>query len=342
MSRIDGLTPSLIEVFEARIPPGEEVLEVVKGKGGDSGLVVTDVHVYLRHRRGFRQTLDLSVWPREAVVATNLTLGTLTLQARESDGRVAVCVLTPATGDDVRVAVDRACRILAGNSADPEMASVPLPIGFAPAMPPGEEVTAFVAGRNGTGLAFTLEAIYGRVQTGLLGPIVDHRWPVWAVAEVRGSPAIDIVVRDVDVFGRPPKRFVVHAQDAMLAKETVRLAWERVLAVLGQPGADRTVEAELTDVSEGWSVPTLVRRYVDTTAGHERLHKETVVFGRHGYQLVVQSAEKGKLKTGQLIATGGIGAGIAYARGKGGIHEVGVINATFMRGTPDTSPWRLG
>jgi len=65
--------------------------------------------------------------------------------------------------------------------------------------------------------------------------------------------------------------------------------------------------------------------------GQKRLKEETEIMGGHGYVPSLQSDQKGKLRTREVMLTRGLGAALGYARGKGGFHHIGTRMVTFNR-----------
>jgi hypothetical protein len=87
------------------------------------------------------------------------------------------------------------------------------------------------------------------------------------------------------------------------------------------------------------SVPTpapslpvsFVRTYRSDAEGDQALRADADHFGRQGYAITGQWEQTGKLKTKNLLITGGLGAAFGYARGKGGVHEIGTRSVTFTK-----------
>jgi hypothetical protein len=99
-----------------------------------------------------------------------------------------------------------------------------------------------------------------------------------------------------------------------------------------------SLEEELAATSDRWTTPTLIRVYQGDSEGQARFLEEVLLLARHGYAPSTQTDATGKLKTRQLLLTGGIGAVVGYARGKGGVHEIGTTTVVFSKATKELNP----
>ncbi len=180
----------------------------------------------------------------------------------------------------------------------------------------------------------TDHAVYVRSRN--IPSVQVQRWPLWAIVELHflgalGMRVLTMSVRDPEVVGWPPVKVTLYSGKVADLKECLALASTYIREVIGEPESEQAIGVEMADVTGDWEAPVVLRRYAANDLGHARLRRETLTLGRHGYAPGAQVSETGRLKTGQLLATGGIGAAIGYARGTGGLHEIGTLSVTFVK-----------
>jgi hypothetical protein len=334
VSQLSSLEPSVAALLERALLPNEGVEEVVRGQYGQA-LVLTDKTLYLRHRPRLSMRLDL--WPGDLCSLGPLRLGVLAVLVADE------ATLSRPTSHHINVekgqdaAIERVRRRLLHLPPDPAAPerSEDSDSWAAPLLRPDEQIAANFAGKRGGGLIFSTRAVYARVERGLSSAAIDRRWSVAAIASIDGGPLVRLKARDGDVIGQEAARFWVALDHA--AKADVVDAWARLRSSVGEPGSESAAEAELMDLTETWTAPIVLRRYRRNPTGHASLRRDTMIVGRHGYRPASEQIEEGRVKVGELLLTGGIGAAIGHAKGKGGIREVGVINATFVREATEAS-----
>ncbi len=153
-------------------------------------------------------------------------------------------------------------------------------------------------------------------------------WPLSSIVDIQlGWRGVEVKTR-LAADGTHPAKIESHVWAARASDAASSV--EQARAILSS--RERLeLERDLARASDGWTTLVIVRSFPADAAGQLRLREETELLGRHGYIPSMQLSQTGKLKTSQLILTGGIGAAFGYARGKGGIHRIGTIAVTFTK-----------
>ena len=96
------------------------------------------------------------------------------------------------------------------------------------------------------------------------------------------------------------------------------------------------LESELSDLTDAWTAPALVRVYPTTDDGDEDFQDDATVLDRHGYEASMQSLDGGHVHLGRLLLTGGL----SILAGRAGIRSQAEVSVTFQRRDPTPSSVR--
>jgi hypothetical protein len=207
---------------------------------------------------------------------------------------------------------------------------------------PGEVAQAWVNGQYGSAIVVTDRRVHAFVR---IAPLTSGKLASWPLGSVvgfsfekghtqgllsadilgatakakRGSANAIPIQRDSPLgFGGKPYQHMDEALDGLT----------RALAAGGASGApmiaDGPLEAELARLTRAWTLPSVTRTYQGSDAGRYLLASEVQVLGLHGYSTAGQSEVGGRLNTGTVLMTGGVGF-LVGGRSKG------VITVTFTR-----------
>jgi hypothetical protein len=115
--------------------------------------------------------------------------------------------------------------------------------------------------------------------------------------------------------------------------------------------APPSIEVDLAEITEQWSVAVVTRQYSRRRDGRQRLDEEIKVFAEHAYAPVFETQSQGRLskKEAALLLAGtggmaamsprvGVGGGYLFGRllGKEALDEKGILTVVFKR-TEDTN-----
>ena len=70
------------------------------------------------------------------------------------------------------------------------------------------------------------------------------------------------------------------------------------------PGPPPSETEGLAVLTNGWTMPGVVRQYSNKPDGHASFAREVEVFGLHGYSPTTQSTDSGHVHVGPLLMTG--------------------------------------